>query len=207
MTGITGGLHRNSGVMTDEQLNHLIAFLSRNKENIFLELKHVKEVRDKQAKVIEEQNHCLDETDEALREKDEVMKDMGAELTKKGRVIRSKDKRISDLVERLAEANESRYGRRGKKSKQSTKDDESGNSGKGSANGNDNPGGADRQQGEDECDGKTPYDPVTEVKLCHQMPSNDILQDKKTGAKTNKSYYHLLNSLIFSSLTTNAPPR
>ena len=27
-----------SGVMTDEQLNHLIAFLSRNKENIFLEL-------------------------------------------------------------------------------------------------------------------------------------------------------------------------
>lgn len=37
-----------SGVMTDEQLNHLIAFLSRNKENIFLELKHVKEERDEQ---------------------------------------------------------------------------------------------------------------------------------------------------------------
>lgn len=56
-----------SGVMTDEQLNHLIAFLSRNKENIFLELKHVKEERDEQAKVIEEQNRCLEETDEALR--------------------------------------------------------------------------------------------------------------------------------------------
>ena len=143
-----------SGVMTDEQLNHLIAFLSRNKENVFLELKHVKEERDEQAKVIEEQNRCLEEKDEALREKDEAMKDMGAELTKKDRVIRSKDKRISDLEERLAEANEVRYGRRGNKSKQSTKDDESGNSGKGSANGNKNPSGADRQQGEDECDGK-----------------------------------------------------
>ena len=146
-----------SGVMTDEQLNHLIAFLSRNKENIFLELKHVKEERDEQAKVIEAQNRCLEE-------KDEAMKDMSAELTKKDRVIRSKDKRISDLEERLAEANEHRYGRRGKKSKPSTKDDESDNSGKGNTNGDDNPGGADRQQGEDECDGKTPQDPVTEDK-------------------------------------------
>lgn len=64
----------------------------------------------------------------------------------------------------MAEANEVRYGRRGKKSKRSKKDDESGDSGKGSADGNDNPGGADRQQGEDECDGKTPQDPVTEDK-------------------------------------------
>lgn len=148
-------VYNYSGVMTDEQLNHLIAFLSRNKENIFLELKHVKEERDEQAKVIEEQNRCLEEKDEALRKQDEAMKNMGAELTKKDRVIRSKDKRISDLEERLAEANENRYGRRGKKSKQSEKDDESGNSGKGSANGNDNPGGADCQRGEDECDGKT----------------------------------------------------
>lgn len=129
-----------------------------------MELKHVKEERDEQAKVIEEQNRCLEEKDEALREKDEAMKDMGAELTKKDRVIRSKDKRISDLEERLAEANENRYARRGKKSKKSTKDDESGNSGKGSTNGNDNPGGADRRQGESECDGKTPQDPVTEDK-------------------------------------------
>ena len=135
-----------SGVMTDEQLNHLIAFLSRNKENVFLELKHVKEERDEQAKVIEEQNRCLAEKDEAMKQQDKAMKDMGAELTKKDRIIRSKDKRISDLEERLAEANEHRYGRRGKKSKRSKKDDESGDSGKGSADGNDNPGGADRQR-------------------------------------------------------------
>ena len=153
-----------SGVMTDEQLNHLIAFLSRNKENVFLELKHVKEERDEQAKVIEEQNRCLAEKDEAMKQQDKAMKDMGAELTKKDRIIRSKDKRISDLEERLAEANEVRYGRRGKKSKRSKKDDESGDSGKGSADGNDNPGGADRQRGEDECDGKTPQEPVTEDK-------------------------------------------
>mgnify|MGYP004654586987 CR=1 FL=1 len=169
-------VYNYSGVMTDEQLNHLIAFLSRSKENIFFELKHAKE---EHAKAIAEKDRCLAEKDEALAEKDEAlrkndeamkqqdkaMKDMGAELTRKDRVIRSKDKRISDLEERLAEANEVRYGRRGNKSKQSTKDDESGNSGKGSANGNkDNPGGADRQQGEDECDGKTPQDPVTEDK-------------------------------------------
>ena len=155
-------VYNYSGVMTDEQLNHLIAFLSRSKENIFFELKHEKE---EHAKIVAEKDRCLAEKDEALRKNDEAMKDMGAELTKKDRIIRSKDKRISDLEERLAEANEVRYGRRGNKSKQSTKDDESGNSGKGSANGNkDNPGGADRQQGEDECDGKTPQDPVTEDK-------------------------------------------
>lgn len=68
------------------------------------------------------------------------------------------------MEERLAEANEVRYGRRGKESKRSKKDDESGDSGKGSADGNDNPGGADRQRGEDECDGKTPQEPVTEDK-------------------------------------------
>lgn len=175
-------VYNYSGVMTDEQLNHLIAFLSRSKENIFFELKHAKE---EHAKAIAEKDRCLAEKDEALAEKDEAlrkndeamkqqdkaMKDMGAELTRKDRVIRSKDtviakkdKRISDLEERLAEANEIRYGRRRKKSKPSEKDDESGDSGKGSANGNDNPGGADRQQGEDECDGKTPQDPVTEDK-------------------------------------------
>lgn len=32
--------------MTDEQLNQLIAFLSRNKENIFLELGHMRRERD-----------------------------------------------------------------------------------------------------------------------------------------------------------------
>lgn len=190
-------VYNYSGVMTDEQLNHLIAFLSRSKENIFFELKHAKE---EHAKAIAEKDRCLAEKDEALAEKDEAlrkndeamkqqdkaMKDMGAELTRKDRVIRSKDtviakkdKRISDLEERLAEANEIRYGRRRKKSKPSEKDDESGNSGKGSTDGNDNPGGADRQQGEDECDGKTPQDPVTEDK------SGDGKNSASTECKVN----------------------
>ena len=176
-------VYNYSGVMTDEQLNHLIAFLSRSKENIFFELKHEKE---EHAKIVAEKDRCLAEKDEALRKNDEAMKqqdkamkDMGAELTKKDRIIRSKDKRISDLEERLAEANEIRYGRRRKKSKPSEKDDESGDSGKGSANGNDNPGGADRQRGEDECDGKTPQDPVTEDK------SGDGKNSASTECKVN----------------------
>ena len=174
-------VYNYSGVMTDEQLNHLIAFLSRSKENIFFELKHEKE---EHAKIVAEKDRCLAEKDEALRKNDEAMKqqdkamkDMGAELTKKDRIIRSKDKRISDLEERLAEANEIRYGRRRKKSKPSEKDDESGDSGKGSAN--DNPGGADRQRGEDECDGKTPQDPVTEDK------SGDGKNSASTECKVN----------------------
>ena len=176
-------VYNYSGVMTDEQLNHLIAFLSRSKENIFFELKHEKE---EHAKIVAEKDRCLAEKDEALRKNDEAMKqqdkamkDMGAELTKKDRIIRSKDKRISDLEERLAEANEIRYGRRRKKSKPSEKDDESGDSGKGSSNGNDNPGGADRQRGEDECDGKTPQDPVTEDK------SGDGKNSASTECKVN----------------------
>ena len=55
-----------SGVMTDEQLNHLIAFLSRSKENIFFELKHAKE---EHAKAIAEKDRCLAEKDGALAEK------------------------------------------------------------------------------------------------------------------------------------------
>ncbi len=169
-------VYNYSGVMTDEQLNHLIAFLSRSKENIFFELKHEKE---EHAKIVAEKDRCLAEKDEALRKNDEAMKDMGAELTKKDRIIRSKDKRISDLEERLAEANEIRYGRRRKKSKPSEKDDEAGDSGKGSTDGNDNPGGADRQRGEDECDGKTPQDPVTEDK------SGDGKNSASTECKVN----------------------
>lgn len=38
--------------MTDEQLNHQIAFISRNKENMFLELRHVKEDRDAKARAL-----------------------------------------------------------------------------------------------------------------------------------------------------------
>ena len=44
--------------MTDEQLNHLIAFLSRSKESIFFELKHEKE---EHAKAIAEKDRCLAE--------------------------------------------------------------------------------------------------------------------------------------------------
>lgn len=62
-----------------------------------------------------------------------------------------KDKRISDLEERLAESKESRYVRRCQKLKQSKRGNESGNSCKESGNGNDNLGGADSQQGEGEC--------------------------------------------------------
>ena len=38
--------------MTDEHLNHQIAFISRNKENMFLELRHVKEDRDAKARAL-----------------------------------------------------------------------------------------------------------------------------------------------------------
>lgn len=50
--------------MTDEQLNHLIAFISRNKENMFLELRHVKEDRDAKAHAPEEKDSIVncDET-------------------------------------------------------------------------------------------------------------------------------------------------
>lgn len=49
-------VYNYSGVMTDEQLNHLIAFLSRSKENIFFELKHEKE---EHAKIVAEKDRCL----------------------------------------------------------------------------------------------------------------------------------------------------
>lgn len=81
-------VYNYSGVMTDEQLNHLIAFLSRSKENIFFELKHAKE---EHAKIVAEKDRCLAEKDEALRDKD-------AELTKKDRVIRSKDTVIAKTL-------------------------------------------------------------------------------------------------------------
>lgn len=51
--------------MTDKQLNHLIAFLSRSKENIFFELKHEKE---EHAKTIAEKSLYLAENDEAMRQ-------------------------------------------------------------------------------------------------------------------------------------------
>ena len=50
--------------MTDEQLNHLTAFISRNKENMFLELRHVKEDRDAKARALDEKDSIVncDET-------------------------------------------------------------------------------------------------------------------------------------------------
>lgn len=74
--------------MTDEQLNHLIAFLSRSKENIFFELKHKKE---EHAKAIAEKDRCLSEKDEALRKQD-------AERTRKDHVIRSEDMVIAKTL-------------------------------------------------------------------------------------------------------------
>ena len=66
--------------MTDEQLNHLIAFISRNKESVFLELRHVKEDRDAKA--------------HALEEKDRIIAEQETELTRKDRVIREKNKAL-----------------------------------------------------------------------------------------------------------------
>lgn len=73
--------------MTDEQLNHLIAFISRNKENMFLELRHVKENRDAKAR-------ALDEKDRVIAEKDAALAERESELTRKDRIIREKDKAL-----------------------------------------------------------------------------------------------------------------
>ena len=98
--------------MTDEQLNHLIAFISHNKENIFLELRHVRNDQDEKA-------HALEEKERIIAEKDAALAERESELTRKDRVIREKnkalakrDKKISDLEELLEELKEDRYGRR-----------------------------------------------------------------------------------------------
>lgn len=52
-------VHDYCANMTDEQLNHLIAFISRNKENMFLELRHVKEDRDAKARALEEKDRII----------------------------------------------------------------------------------------------------------------------------------------------------
>jgi len=104
-----------SANMTDEQLNHLIAFISRNKENIFLELRHVKEDRDAKARALEEKDRALEEKDRIIAEKDAALAENAStiaenesELSRKDRIIRDKnkalakrDKKISDLEERL----------------------------------------------------------------------------------------------------------
>lgn len=170
--------------MTDEQLNHLIAFISRNKENMFLELRHVKEDRDAKARALEEKDRIIAEKDAVLAERESALAERESELTRKDRVIREKDKalakrdkKISDLEERLEESRESRYGRRRNNAKKAagaaegSKDDNPDKP-------NDNPGGADRQQGEDEYDGKTPQDPVTE----------DSTGDGKSSSSTGRTF-------------------
>ena len=162
--------------MTDEQLNQLISFISRNKENIFLELKHVRNDRDEKSKALEEKERLLAEKELALTAKE-------AELARKDRVIRDKnkamskkDKRISDLEEQLEEYKENRYGRSRKKTKKSDAVADKAEEDKESKG---NPGGADRQRGEEECDGKSPQEPVTEDK------SGDGKSSSSTGCTFN----------------------
>ena len=139
--------------MTDEQLNHLIAFISRNKENMFLELRHVKEDRDAKARALEEKDRIIAEQETALTRKDRVIRE-------KNKALAKRDKKISDLEERLEESKEDRYGRRRNNARKAGVAAEGAKDGPGQSN--DNPGGADRQQGEDEYDGRTPQYPVTE---------------------------------------------
>jgi len=92
-----------SATMTDEQFNNWLAFFSRNKENIFLELRHAKNDRDEKARALEEKVR-------ALEEKDRIIAENESESSRKDRVIREKnkalakrDKKIRDLEERLEE--------------------------------------------------------------------------------------------------------
>lgn len=84
------GVYDYCSVMTDEQLNHLIEFLSRQKENIFLELKHVKSERDAYRA---ERDECTAERDDYKQK----LIDNKKELAEKDLIIKKKDKKISDL--------------------------------------------------------------------------------------------------------------
>ena len=99
-----------SATMTDEQFNNWLAFFSRNKENIFLELRHAKNDRDEKARALEEKARALEEKVRALEEKDRIIAENESESSRKDRVIREKnkalakrDKKIRDLEERLEE--------------------------------------------------------------------------------------------------------
>ena len=72
--------------MTDEQFNHLLAFISRNNENIFLELWHVKKAR-----ALEDIERALAEKDAAIAELDAAIAENEAEMARKDLVIRKKD--------------------------------------------------------------------------------------------------------------------
>ena len=142
--------------MTDQQLNYLIAFLSRSRENTMIESRQVKEALDEALRAsaskdetlkaqdaeLEELKAALKEKDAALAKKDRVIRDKNKTLAKKDNALAEKDKHISDLEEQLEESKVNRYGRRRMKSKDEkasgksedvkddkNKDDDSGNNG------------------------------------------------------------------------------
>lgn len=174
-------------VMTDEQLNHLIEFLSRQKENIFLELKHVKSERDACVAERDDYKKKYEESEDELKAKEQKLAEKERELADKDRIIKSKnkqlekkDKKINDLQERLDDANENRYGDKQQRSKSKksddNKDNESSKDDKGQNNtpssNNPDSGDVDRTRQEEECDGKTPQDPITESKSDQKVKSS-----------------------------------
>ena len=105
--------------MTDEQFNNLLAFFSRNKENIFPELKHAKNERDEITRALEEMDRIIAEKDAELAEKESILAEQDAELARMDHLIREKnkalaevDKKINDLEKRMEESKEDSYGRR-----------------------------------------------------------------------------------------------
>ena len=166
--------------MTDEQLNHLIEFLSRQKENIFLELRHVKSERDDYKKKYEESEDVSKAKDQKLAEKERELADKDRIIKSKNKQLEKKDKKISDLQERLDDANENRYGDKQQRSKSKNSDDNKDNEsskddkGQNSTPSSNNPdsGDVDRTRQEEECDGKTPQDPITESKSDQKVKSS-----------------------------------
>ena len=162
-----------SGHMTEEQLNKLISLLSRTRENFKLEANHYKSERDAYKQQLEETERSSVEKDHALLNKDRVIRDKNKQLAKK-------DKELKDLREQLAEAKGQLYGSKQQKIRGLKARDrkwEKEEMGHRDNNDDDNTptadttgsGGADRQQGEAEYDGKTPYPPVTKDKRCEGL--------------------------------------
>ena len=159
--------------MTEEQLNKLISLLSRSRENFQMEANHYKKERDAYKAQLSETEKVSEEKDRALQNKDRVIRQKNKQLTKQ-------EKKINDLEEQLSEMKKLLYGNKQQRTKPSDK--KSRGKGKDDKESNDNndgnnistaettatstPGGADRQVGEVECDGKTPQAPVTEDKSC-----------------------------------------
>lgn len=178
--------------MTDQQLNYLIAFLSRSRENTMIESRQVKEALDEALRAsaskdeeLEKLRAALKEQDVEIAKKDRVIRDKNKTLAKKDNALAEKDKHISDLEEQLKESKVNRYGRmrmRVKDEKASGKsEDVKGDKNKDddSVNNGGNPGGADRQQCGEEYDGVTPQEPVTEDR------SGDGKNSSSTGCTFN----------------------